>query len=241
MIGSATRTRSYVGILGLWHSTIGKKWVMAITGFILWGFVILHMLGNLKIYLGAEELNAYGAFLRVMGSPILLDEMALWMLRAVLFVAAILHIVSAVQLTQRDRASRPVGYRMRKDVRASIASRTMLAGGVIVAIFIVVHLFNFTFGLVSKNLALHPDFIPGDIYHNVVTAFQNPLISVFYVVAMLALGLHLWHGVWSAFQTLGLNSRRSERFWRNFASVFAVILVLGNASIPIAVLVGLVK
>lgn len=241
MIGSATRTRSYVGILGLWHSTIGKKWVMAVSGFILWAFVIVHMIGNLKIYMGAEDLNAYAAFLRVVGVPLLLDEQALWMMRAVLLVSAVLHIVSAVQLTQRDRASRPVGYRMRKDVRASLASRTMLLGGVIIAFFIVIHLFNFTTGLVSQNLALHPNFIPGDVYRNVVTAFQNPLISIFYVVAMLALGLHLWHGVWSAFQTLGLNSRRSERFWRNFASVFAVILVLGNASIPIAVLLGLVK
>ena len=218
-----------------YRSTIGKKVVMALSGLILVGFVFLHMVGNLKVYEGAAKINAYGHFLREVGSPVFGHSQLLWIVRLVLLASVGLHIAAAAQLTLADRASRPTGYRRRGSVQASYASRTMRWGGVIVLLFIIYHLLHFTTGTV------HPDFREGEVYHNMVSGFQVWYVSAFYILAMVALGLHLQHGIWSLFQTLGLNNGRYNRLLKLVAVGIALLIVLGNISIPIAVLAGVVK
>ena len=221
--------------LAIYRTTIGKKVIMAVTGLILVLFVITHMLGNLHAFEGAEELNHYGRFLREAGAPVLVNEQALWMLRIVLLVSAVLHIWSAVDLTRLDLASRPAGYRRKRMVSASLAARSMRIGGVLLAVFIVYHILHMTTGTV------HPSFVEGDVYHNVVVAFRNPLVTLFYLLAMVALGFHLYHGVWSMFQTLGLNNRGRTRFFGGLATVTSVVVALGFVLVPLAVLFGLLR
>ncbi len=224
-----------IGVLTLYESTIGKKVVMAVTGLILFGFVIIHMLGNLKMFAGRDYINAYGVFLREVGAPILGHEQVLWITRIVLLASVGLHIWAAYQLTRLDLASRPIQYAVRKNQEYGYAARTLRWGGVIIALFIVYHLLHFTTGTV------HPRFVEGDVYNNVIIGFQNPLVSVFYIVAQLALALHLYHGAWSMFQTLGLNNSNIKRIWRGFATASSTLLALGNISIPLAVMLGLLR
>lgn len=211
-------------------STIGKKAVMAITGVVLVGFVIGHMAGNLQLYMGAEALNAYSEFLHH-----LLHGQGLWIARAVLLVSVGLHIWAATALTLQNQAARPVGYRQQQADASTYASRTMKWSGPILLAFIIYHLLHFTVGTV------HPDFQPGDVYHNVVVGFQSVPVAVSYIVAMLLLGLHLRHGVWSMLRTLGVSHPRYERMAQAAAAAVAVVVVAGNISFPLAVLVGLVK
>lgn len=213
-----------------WSSTIGRKIVMAVTGIILFGFVLAHLAGNLQLYLGAEAINAYGVFLRHV-----LHGAGIWIARGTLLVAVALHIWAAASLTLTSRAARPVAYRQWQPRESTYASRTMRWGGVIVLLFIVYHLMHFTLGNV------HPSFIEGDVYHNMVAGFQVPWVSGFYLVAMLCLGLHLRHGLWSMLQTLGVAHPRYERYAKIFAAVFSAVIVLGNISFPIAVLAGWVR
>jgi len=222
-------------VLGLYRSSIGKKVVMALTGFVLVGFVIAHMVGNLKAFQGPEKLNAYGVFLRDVGGPIFGHEQLLWIVRVVLLVSVVLHIVAAVQLAHGELAARPVRYAYHKQTQATYASRTMRWGGMIILLFVIYHLLHFTVG------AAHPSFRKGDIYHNLVSGFQVWYVSAFYIAAMIALGLHLYHGVWSMFHTLGLNNRTYNRLLRGTAGVVAGAVALGNISIPVAVLVGWIK
>lgn len=222
-------------ILSFYRSAIGKKALMAVTGIVLFGFVVGHMIGNMKLYLGAESLNHYGEFLRVMGEPILPRGVALWIARLVLIGSVILHIQASVHLTLMNRRARPVGYSDRDYVAATYASRTMRWGGLIILLFVIYHLMHFTWG------NAHSDFIPGDIYHNVVSGFRIWWISILYIVAQLALGLHLYHGLWSMFQSLGWNHPKFNEWRRHFATAFALFITLGNISFPIAVLTGLVK
>jgi succinate dehydrogenase / fumarate reductase cytochrome b subunit len=224
-----------MAVVALYQTTIGKKVVMAVTGFILVGFVIGHMWGNLHVYEGPAAINTYGVFLRQFGEPFFGSQQALWLVRMILLTAVVLHIVSATQLTLLDQASRPVGYRSKRMVNASYAARTMRWGGVIIALFIVYHILHFTTGTV------HPSFEEGDIYHNLVSGFRVWYVSLFYILAMLALGLHLYHGVWSMFQTLGLNNRQRTRLWGTVATVVAVAVTAGNISIPIAVMTGVLR
>ena len=218
-----------------YRSSIGKKVVMALTGLIMIGFVIAHMVGNLHTFEGAAQLNNYAVFLRTVGGPVLSYEQALWLERIVLLAAFVLHIVAAYQLTHQDLASRPVSYARHKIVQATFASRTMRWGGVFILLFVIYHLLDFTFGTV------HPNFRPGDVYANVVGGFQNPLVSAFYIVAMIVLGLHLYHGTWSVFQTLGINSAKYNPFFRWLSIIVAVVVAGGMISVPLAVLVGLVR
>jgi succinate dehydrogenase / fumarate reductase cytochrome b subunit len=211
-------------------SSIGRKVIMAVTGVILVVFVVGHMLGNLQVYLGPAALNHYGVFLRKV-----LHGAGLWIVRAVLLVAVLLHIWSATSLTLESRRARPVGYREQKWKESTYASRTMRWGGVILLLFVIYHLLHFTTGTV------HPSFIEGDVYHNFVAAFQSVPVSLAYIFAMLALGLHLRHGVWSMFQTLGVSHPRYIRLAHAAAWVVAVLVVAGNISFPIAVLAGIVK
>jgi succinate dehydrogenase / fumarate reductase cytochrome b subunit len=213
-----------------WSSTIGQKIVMAVTGVILFGFVLGHMVGNLQLYLGAQALNDYAVWLREFA-----HGAALPAARITLIVAVLLHIWSATSLTLASRAARPTRYRMWEARESTYASRTMRWGGVIILLFVIYHLMHFTWG------NAHPSFVPGDVYHNVVAGFSVPWVSAAYILAMLALGLHLKHGLWSMFQTLGVSHPRYERYARGFAAVFAAVVVLGNISFPIAVLAGWVR
>lgn len=211
-------------------STIGRKVVMAVTGLVLFGFVVGHFVGNLTLYLGPEAINAYSAFLHQF-----LHGGGLWAARAVLLTSAVLHVWSATSLTLDSWAARPEAYRRWKAKDSTYASRTMRWGGVILAAFIVFHLLTLTLGRIQ------PDYRPGDVYHNVVTGFQLWPIALFYVVAMVLLALHLDHGMWSLCQTLGLSHPRYKRWARRAARGFALLILVGNCSFPIAVLAGWVR
>jgi succinate dehydrogenase cytochrome b subunit len=218
----------------LYRSAVGKKAVMAVTGILLFGFVLGHMVGNLKLYEGPQVLNAYAAFLRTVGEPALPPSGLLWLVRVTLLAAVALHIWAAWQLTLLSRKARPTAYVARPRIHTTYASRTMRWGGVIIALFVVYHLLHLTWGVA------HPSFVPGDVYHNVVSGFQVWWVALFYIAAQVALGFHLYHGLWSLFQSLGLSQPRFDR-WRNgFAHAFAWIVTLGNISFPVAVLSGLV-
>ena len=208
-------------------SSIGKKLIMAVTGVILFGFVVGHMLGNLQIYMGPEKLNAYAALLKSMGA-------LLWAVRFGLLATVALHIWAATSLTLTSWSARPAGYRVTTYEESNYASRTMRWSGPILGAFIVYHLLHFTVG------SAHPDFDHVDIYSNVVLGFSVPWVSAVYIVAMLGLGFHMYHGVWSMFQSLGLNHPRYNVLRRIIAVAFTLIVVIGNISIPVAVLTGVV-
>jgi succinate dehydrogenase / fumarate reductase cytochrome b subunit len=231
-------------IFDIYRSAMAKKVVMAVTGLILFGFVLGHMAGNLKLYLGQYQqgehqgeyqIDVYAEGLREIGAPILRHGDALWIARIGLLAAVLLHIVSAYQLTMINWRARPEGYARSMVPQASTyASRTMRYGGVIILLFVVYHLLHLTVG------SVHPDFEPGEVYRNVVIGFSQPLVSAFYVLAQIALGLHLYHGLWSLFQSIGWSGERFDRFRRQFSAVFAIVITLGNISFPVAVLTGLV-
>jgi succinate dehydrogenase / fumarate reductase, cytochrome b subunit len=222
-------------LANLYRSAVAKKAVMAVTGIILFGFVLGHMAGNLKVYAGPEAFNEYAEALRTVFTPIVPRGAALWVARIGLLVAVIFHIHSAYAVTMMSRDARPVAYRGREYVKASYASRTMRWGGVIVLLFIIYHLLHLTTG------QAHHDFVPGDVYHNFVSGFRIWWVSAFYILANLALGLHLYHGLWSMFSSLGVTHKRFEQWRRTFATAFAVIITAGNLSFPLSVLLGLVR
>ena len=212
-------------------STIGRKAVMAASGLILFGFILVHLVGNLTLYIGPEAINGYGAFLRSF-----VHGAGLWIARVVLLTCAVLHVWSATSLTLDSWAARPKGYKRWTAKDSTYASRTMRWGGLILFFFIIFHILHFTLGTV------HPDFVPGDVYHNVVAGFRVWPVSVFYVVSMILLALHLDHGVWSMCQTLGWTSHpRYKRWARGAALAFALVVGIGNCSFPIAVLAGWVR
>jgi succinate dehydrogenase / fumarate reductase cytochrome b subunit len=215
---------------GFWASTVGKKIVMAVTGAILFLFVIGHLLGNLQVFEGPAKLNAYGAFLHSIGE-------VLWPVRIVLLIAVALHIIATVQLALRKKRARPIGYSRKEAIASSYASRTMYWSGPIVLAFIIFHLLHLTAGYVHPGAA----YIEGDVYHNVVSGFQVWWVSLSYVVAICLLGLHLRHGLWSMFQTVGIHQPQHTARLKTAAMVIAVLIVLGYVSIPISVLLGLVK
>ncbi len=212
----------------IYRTTLGKKLVMAVTGTILFAFVALHMLGNLQIFLGAEAIDRYARLLRV-------EPALLWAARATLLASVLAHIVAATQLTLVNWRARPVGYARRAYRATDYASRTMVWSGPILAAFVVYHILHLSTGTV------HPSFVPGDVYHNVVAGFSVWYVSAFYVVAQLALGLHLYHGVWSMTQTFGVTHPALDVWRRRFAQGTAAAIVVGNCSVPVAVLAGLVR
>ena len=218
-----------------YRSAIGKKAVMAVTGVILFGWIFLHMVGNLKVYFGPEHYNEYAHFLKTMLTPAVPESGMLWLSRMILLVAVVFHIHSAYALTMMNRKARPIDYRDRDYVKASYASRTMRWGGVIILLFIIYHILHFTTG------HAHHDFVPGDVYRNFVTGFQRWWVSAIYIVANLALGLHLYHGVWSMFSSVGVTHKRFENWRRLFATAFAAIITAANVLFPVSVLLGIVK
>lgn len=222
-------------MLDFYRSGLGKKWVMAVTGIILFGFVLGHMLGNLKVYMGAEAFNHYAEGLRAFGDPFLARGQALWIARIGLLAAVLLHMHAAWSTTRTSQEAREIGYRSRRPVQMTYAERTMRWGGVIILLFVLYHLAHFTWGFDWA----HPDFRAGDPYHNFVAGFRLWPIVLFYLVAQVFLGFHLYHGLWSMFQSLGYVPR--GRDWRRpFATVFAWVIVLGNVSFPLAVVTGIV-
>jgi len=186
----------------LWRTTVGTKILMAVTGVVLVGFVVGHMAGNLKAFAGPESFNAYAEFLRDVGYPALPHTGLLWIMRLGLVVAVLIHIWAALKLTRLSRSARPVGYEKVDSQVFSYASRTMRWGGVILLAFVIYHLLHMTTGQV------HPDFRHGDAYHNLISGFQSPVVVGSYLVAVAALAFHLHHGIWSMFQTLGVNNPR---------------------------------
>jgi succinate dehydrogenase / fumarate reductase cytochrome b subunit len=211
--------------LDFWDAPIGKKTVMAVTGMILFGFVLIHMAGNLQVFLGREKFDAYGRLLRV-------EPALLWFARLALLVSVILHIVASIQLAGLNKQSRPVGYQKKTAIDSSYASRTMMWSGPILAAFIVYHILHFTLGTV------HPDFHEGQVYDNVIAGFRVIPVSIAYIASMILLGMHLNHGLWSMFQSIGVSNPRYSAGLRRFANIFAVLIVLGFISIPIAVMAG---
>jgi len=212
-----------------YQTTVFKKAIMAITGLILFVFVIGHMLGNLQIYEGREKLDAYGHFLHSVPE-------ILWTVRIVLLISVTLHIVTTVQLALLKSEARPIAYVKKDNSHSSYASRTMYWSGPIIAAFIVYHILHLTLGVAQPSV-----YVQGAVYDNVVYGFQNYAISGFYILSMALLCIHLYHGAWSMFQSVGINHPRYTPMLRRFAAVMALIIFIGNVSIPVAVMIGVVK
>src|SRR6201985_213116 len=222
-------------LLAFWHTMIGKKVVMAVTGVVLIGFVIAHMLGNLKIFSGPAEINTYSRFLREVGIPELAYGQLLWLVRIILLISVALHITAAYQLSRMSWAARPVGYDVKRNIETTYAARLMRWGGVLLVVFIVFHLTHLTAGAVG--------FQPGQfkhlaVYQNVVAAFALWPVALFYVVAMGALCLHLYHGIWSMLQTVGWSTARNQRQLKIVARVIAIAVFAGFSSVPVSVCAG---
>jgi succinate dehydrogenase / fumarate reductase, cytochrome b subunit len=221
----------------IWNSSLGKKYIMAITGCALFAFVIGHMIGNLQIFLGPEAINRYGSFLQSMGE-------LLWFARIGLLVMVLLHIVSAVRLTAENRAARGQNYVAFKPVGSSYASRTMMMSGLIIAAFIIYHLLHFTvqneaINFTGRNFHELVD-AKGrhDVFAMMVTGFQNVWVSLFYIVAMALLCLHLSHGVSSMFQSMGWKKNYYKAALDKGAKLIAILIFAGYVFIPIAILLG---
>jgi succinate dehydrogenase / fumarate reductase cytochrome b subunit len=227
-------------LLDLYGTAVGKKYVMALTGIALLGFVFVHMLGNLKMYLGEEDFNHYAEFLRELLVPIVPRTVVLWLLRFGLIGAVLLHIHAAYSLTVMNRHARSVKYQSPRDYQiANFASRTMRWTGSIVALFVLWHLADLTWGF-ANNIGADGEFVRGQAYANVVNSLERVPVAILYIVANIALGIHLFHGVWSLFQSMGWNNPRFNKWRRGLATAFATIIVVGNVSFPIAVLAGIV-
>jgi len=211
-----------------YQASIGKKAVMAVTGVVLFGYLVGHLAGNMQVYLGQEQMDKYAAFLHSMPG-------LLWGVRLLLLVCVVMHIVASIQLTRLKQEARPVGYIKKKDVGSSYASRTMMWSGPIIAAFVIYHILDLTTG--AANTA---QFRELHAYENLVYSFRRLPVSAFYIVAMLLLGAHLYHGLWSMFQSMGFSHPRYTPVIKRAAAWVAILLVAGFISIPIAVLTGLV-
>jgi succinate dehydrogenase / fumarate reductase cytochrome b subunit len=231
--------RSAFAVVDLYRSAIGKKWAMALSGIALMGYVLAHMIGNLKMYIGEEDFNEYAEFLRRLAYPILPESIALWILRIGLLAAFLVHMHAAYSLTVWNRRARPQAYRSPRDyIAVNWANRTMRWTGIIILLFVIWHLADLTWGWAN------PDFVYGQVYDNVIASLERIPIAALYVVANLALGAHLYHGTWSIFQTVGTMSPRfnprHNPLRRGFALAFAVIVAGGNITFPLAVQFGIV-
>lgn len=223
-------------VASLYESSLGKKLVMAITGLLLFGFVLVHMLGNLKVFQGADKFNAYAEFLREAGYPLLPHGGLLWVARLTLLAAVAAHMLAVAQLVRLSRRARgSERYRKPESLVFSYASRTMRWGGVIIVAFVVYHLLHLTVG------TAHPQFDQASPYHNVVSGFSVWWVTLAYVVAVSMVGLHLYHGLWSSTQTLALRFPVVTRWRRPVAALISAVIVVGYIAVPLAVLGGLVQ
>lgn len=233
---SATMSATSAGphqnrVATFWQSTNGKKVVMAVTGAMMFLFVIGHLLGNLQVFEGPAKINGYSYLLHHGLAEVV------WIVRIALILAIILHIIATVQLAMRNKKARPIGYSRKEAINSSYASRTMYWSGPIVLAFIIFHLLQFTAGVI------HPEarFVEGDVYHNLVSGFQVWWVSAWYIFAITLLGFHLRHGIWSMFQSVGLAHPRHTQTLKHAALLIATLIVLGYISIPISILLGFVK
>ncbi len=218
------------GIRGFYGSMVGKKVVMGVTGLIWIGFVIIHALGNLLVFRGAEAINSYSHFLKSTGE-------LLWALRIVLVVAVILHVIAAVQLTRQSRAARPIAYTKQEHQAATAASRTMRWGGALLFVFIVLHILHFTTGTIRPAGV----FTPEDVYANVIISFRIWWVALFYVIAMVALGLHLFHGAWSSVRSIGASPASPEPLHHRISLAIAILVWAALTAVPVAVFTGIVR
>ena len=224
-------------MLDFYRSTVGKKIIMAVTGLIWVGFVILHMAGNLQAFMGAEKLNAYAAMLH---GPL---EEVVWLQRVLLFVALVLHVLMAYQLTRRAATARPVGYKMREPQISTLSSRTMRWGGLLLLLFIILHILHFTTRDIGPaGFASRTDSMGRfDVHGAVVSSFQIWWVTALYVFAMIALGFHLWHGAWASVRTLGYAKPSENPTRRKISAGLASLIWIGFILVPIGVFVGIIK
>lgn len=211
-----------------WASTIGRKIVMGVTGIIGIGFLLAHITGNMLVFKGSEAINSYSHFLHGSGAELL------WLARVVLIAAVILHIAAAYSLTQQSHAARPTDYAKRVPQASTLASRFMRWGGVLILVFIVVHILHFTTGTISPGGA----YVEGDVYHNVVQSFRVWWVAVFYMLSMAVLGLHLYHGAWGSARTLSIAGDSPHPMHRRLPMLIALVVWLGFTIVPLAVLLG---
>ena len=238
---AVTTRRRRPFFLDLYSTAVGKKYVMAISGLAMIGFVVFHMIGNLKMYFGQADLDHYAEFLKELLYPIAPKGVVLWILRGGLIAMLVLHLHAAWSLTRLNRHARAVKYQGPRDYQvANFASRTMRWTGIIVLAYLVWHLLDLTFGTVNA-IGTGGEFVRGEVYNNIVRSLDRPLVAAFYVVANILLGIHLFHGAWSFFQSLGWNNPRFNAWRRGFAVGIATVVVVGNVSFPVAVLAGIVK
>lgn len=221
-------------IQSLYSTSIGKKIVMAAAGIVLAAWILLHMVGNLKIFFGEDAFNHYSEFLRLVGAPVFGESQLLWVMRLILIAALLVHVVAVAQLYSRSNKARAVGYRKFDPQVFSYASRTMLWGGIALLLFVVYHILHFTTG------QAHRDFVPGNPYHNLVSAFQTWWVVLIYLAALASLGLHLYHGTWSALQTYGFSNPRYNSYRRPASLAVALAVSVGFALVPLAVLFGII-
>jgi succinate dehydrogenase / fumarate reductase, cytochrome b subunit len=237
-VGRQKRRKPF--LLDLYSTAVGKKYAMAISGLAMVGFVVAHMIGNLKMYLGEEDLNKYAEFLKKLLYPLAPEGVVLWILRAGLIGMLALHLHAAYSLTVMNRNARTVRYQSARDYQvANFASRTMRFTGLTVLLFLIWHLMDFTFGP-TNTIGTDGVFVKEEVYDNVVRSFERIPVSIFYILANLALGVHLYHGMWSLFQSLGWNRPRFNPWRRSIAIGIAALVVVGNVSFPIAVMAGVV-
>ena len=235
LVALATASKQQGPARAYWHSSIGKKQVMSVTGLLMLAFLIVHTLGNLKIFVGRADFDHYAGWLRTIGEPVLHNTWYLWIQRVVLLVVLVAHITAAAQLSKRDVQARPIKYSHGQRARATFATRTMRWGGVILLIFIIWHILDLTVG------ATNPDFEKNRPYHNVVADFQVWWINIIYIVGMIAVGFHINHGFWSASQTLGYNSLKRDRGLKILGTTLAVVIAAGFIAVPVGVMTGLVS
>ena len=215
-------------------TSIGKKLLMASASILLFLYIVAHLAGNLKLFLGAEAFNHYAEWLRVVGEPLFPERSVLWIARVVLLAALGVHVIAYIQLWLQKRRARTTRYKKYDPQVFSWMSRAMMWGGIAIFAFVAFHLLHLTTGDV------HPDFIVGDAYHNVVVGFQSLPVAGIYMVGVVALGMHLYHGLWSALQTFGINNPKYNKYRRPGAAIIAVLITVGYLSIPIAVLTGVI-
>lgn len=225
-----------MAVMTLTRSTIGKKVIMAVTGLVWIGFLVFHMYGNLKVYQGAEYFNHYAESLRELGAPLFSHLHLLTLLRIIVTVSVLAHIWAAISLTRAARNARPQNYEMKRVVQANYASITMRWGGAAIALFLLYHLAHFTWGLIP----IPGGFVKGDAYENLVGGFQSIFNVAFYLIAVAVLGLHLYHGTWSLFQTLGFNNQKYDSTLRGVSLALGILMCLGFAIVPLSVLFGFV-
>lgn len=228
-----------MNLKGFYNSTLGKKYIVAITGAFLVFFILGHMAGNLKAFAGISgdgihKLDHYAEFLREFASPILGQAGFLWLFRIALFAALVLHITTVIQLQIINKKARINSYKREQNSWAKRFTSLMFIGGLVILFFVIFHILHLTLG------TIHPQFVHGEVFANISIAFANPLITLIYIVAIAFLGLHLNHGLWSVFQTLGLNQKECSAKLKTLAQILSVVVVLGFISVPLAIFLGLI-